>query len=219
MNLRDLPSDDAAAWIAYPAARWVYCRLTVALAVGVQAAPAGVDPFTFPVIYKPTLNLWGMGRRAYIAHEAVPYEAGMFWSEVLAGRHVSTDAVVENGIVLWAAQAIGLSDGPSRFVAWFLGDRFEPELEAVACFVRDHLPKHVGAVNVETIGARIIEVHLRLTQDWLQAGAYDAYPGPCERMLGIPLWSPAEPSLPDWVKVHADDGDPRHALLTCAVPR
>ena len=48
-------------WEWYPRHRWIYDKLAVALSQGLQAAPHGVMPPSFPVFSKPIMNLRGMG--------------------------------------------------------------------------------------------------------------------------------------------------------------
>lgn len=212
MNLRDFPIEDVDAWTANPPHRWVYNRLSVSEVCGVPCGPAGVEPGEYPVIWKPVINLWGMGRGAEIAEGPTPHRSGFMWQKLLTGRHVSTDVMVTNGGVIWHAQALGIAQTPRSFSAWFLGVDFYDEWDAVAHFVGAHLAGYSGPVNVETIGGQIIEVHLRLTQDWLSAGAYDTYPAPAPRMVGVPVFQPCG-DAPDWVTKLKDDGDPRHAFL------
>ena len=57
----DIPTDDPDCWHWYPAHRWVYDKIAVALSQGLDAAPHGVMPPRFPVFSKPIINLKGMG--------------------------------------------------------------------------------------------------------------------------------------------------------------
>jgi hypothetical protein len=163
------------------------------------------------------MNLWGMGRGAEIADGPSvlgpgDHRPGYMWQKLLTGRHVSTDVMIEMGVIKWHAQALGIPDGPQRFSAWFLGVDHRAEWDAVDRFVNQHLAGYVGPANFETIGGRIIEVHLRLTRDWLWSGAYDSYPAMPPKFVGVPVFQPCG-DTPDWVTRLKDDGDPRHAFL------
>lgn len=218
--LKAYPIDDVEAWAVNTEHRWAYNRLDIAAAQRtVQYGPMGVPvpDDAFPVIVKPIMNLWGMGRGAVFcedraAFDALGYKAGFMWMTAFFGDHVSTDAFVEFGTISWSAQALGVPSAPDRFDAWFLGHQDEDALMLVRKFCRQQLPRYRGPINVETIGDGIIEVHLRLTKDWLDAGAYDDFPGPARPMIGIPLYSHWPANLPDWARVLPDDGDPRRGF-------
>jgi hypothetical protein len=213
MILPNLYKDDLEAWAAYPDHRWVYDRLAVS-----TGSPCDILPTAFPVIVKPVINLSGMGLGATVVYNLQEYSelgamAGFMWSPLYSGRHVSTDCVVAAGELSWSAQALGICDGPRRFAAWFLGEVYPDEMDIVARFVAEKLPRYAGALNIETVGGNIIEVHLRLTQDWISAGSYDAYPAPLSS-VGIPVFRPIErhecPASGIYIP---DDGSPRFAMI------
>ena len=56
-----ISTEDPDSWEWFPAHRWIYDKLAVALSQGLQAAPHGVMPPSFPVFSKPIMNLRGMG--------------------------------------------------------------------------------------------------------------------------------------------------------------
>lgn len=219
MSLAAHAIDDAQAWCANPRHRWVYDRLLVASALGYRGGPAGVDPEPgdYPVIWKPITNLHGMGKGAEVleACDGV-YRPGFMWSPRFLGRHISIDAMVEQGQIVWSAAAQGISTGPDCFVLWVLGSVYPAEFDTLKRFVLLHLHDYTGPLNVEFVGNWIIEVHLRLTKDWIAAGAYDDYPGPARRTLGVPLFQAVD-DLPDWIVRLTDDGDPRHAFVVASL--
>ena len=57
----NITTEDTDAWQWYPAHRWVYDKLAVALSQGLDAGPHGTPPPRFPVFSKPIINLKGMG--------------------------------------------------------------------------------------------------------------------------------------------------------------
>ena len=57
----NIPTEDSDAWQWYPAHRWVYDKLAVALSQNLEVGPHGVTPPRFPVFSKPITNLKGMG--------------------------------------------------------------------------------------------------------------------------------------------------------------
>ncbi len=56
-----ISTEDPDSWEWFPQHRWIYDKLAVALSQGLQAAPHGVMPPSFPVFSKPIMNLRGMG--------------------------------------------------------------------------------------------------------------------------------------------------------------
>lgn len=219
MSLVEHRIEDPQAWCANPRHRWVYDRLLVTSALGYRGGPAGVEPEPgdYPVIWKPITNLYGMGKGVEIVEACDgTYRPGFMWSRRYTGRHVSIDAMVEAGAITWSAASQGISAGPECFVLWVLGGDYPEELNTMARFVRDHLSDYAGPLNIEFVGGYVIEVHLRLTRDWIDCGAYDDYPGPARRTLGVPLFQASDP-LPDWLNIMPDDQDPRHAFVTATI--
>jgi len=106
-----ISTEDTDSWVWYPAHRWIYDKLAVALSQGLQAAPHGVMPLSFPVFSKPIMNLRGMGTGSRVIGSAAEYKealtAGHFWCTLLTGRHVSTDAALVDGKPRWWRHTTG----------------------------------------------------------------------------------------------------------------
>ncbi|KAG2027574.1 hypothetical protein GB937_000013 [Aspergillus fischeri] len=97
-------------------------------------------------IDKPIYNLGGAGAGARMIHTLDEYRRnfvpGHMWSALLTGEHISTDIAEVNTPV-------------------------ELSLEKyIADFVETHLTGYTGMMNVETIGGKIIEAHLRFSPQW-----------------------------------------------------
>nr|WP_294517776.1 hypothetical protein [uncultured Rhodopila sp.] len=166
-----IPTDDVHAWPLYPAHRWVYDKLAVALSQGLEAAPHGVMPPRFPVFSKPMINLRGMGAgsRAIISED--DYRAAMtgghFWSTLLTGPHVSTDLALEDGNPVWWRHTTGVTAPGGTFDYWQIHAAAMPAIEDwCGAWSRQHLRGYDGMANFETIGGRIIEAHLRFADQW-----------------------------------------------------
>ncbi|WP_295400497.1 hypothetical protein [uncultured Thiocystis sp.] len=177
---------DAAAWRLNPRHRQVYDKLSLALAAGLRAAPCGVDPRECGiapdawVFVKPIVNLAGMAVRARaVAADAVPMEAGSFWCERLQGAHTSSDCLVRDGRAIWFAHTRGADEKHNeRPLYWDVGVSM-PNLEPMlAKWVAKHLNGYTGLCNLELIGGRPIEAHLRGSN-----GFFDFY-GPAF----LPAW-------------------------------
>ncbi|WP_018936265.1 hypothetical protein [Thioalkalivibrio sp. ALJ24] len=183
---REVAVSDAAAWRLNPGHRHVYDKLRLALDAGLMAAPCGVAPTDLglaaedTVFVKPITNLAGMGldARALPAGE-VPAEPGSFWCQRLEGAHTSTDCLVEDGEVRWFAHTRGSNEkDAARPIYWEVGAAV-PEVEPwIADWVRRNLAGYSGICNIELIGGRPIEAHLRGSN-----GFFDFY-GP----QFIPAW-------------------------------
>jgi len=166
-----IPTEDADAWSWYPRHRWVYDKLRVALSQGLEAAPHGVEPSRFPVFSKPIVNLKGMAldSRAFASSGELARHliAGHMWMQLLEGEHVSTDCAVENGHPAWWRHVTGVPLEKGMFDRWIIHAEDRPDIEAyLGDWVARHLAGYSGLVNFETIGGRIIEVHLRFADQW-----------------------------------------------------
>ena len=167
----DIPAADADAWQWNPGHRWVYDKLAVAASQGIRAAPFGVEPDSYPVFSKPMMNLHGMGADSAVLHDEADYDAscraGHMWMDLLEGDHVSSDAAVVTGKARWWRHATGVVAGAGMFDYWTVHATAPGDLEAyLANWLERHLEGYSGMVNFESIGGRIIEVHLRITDQW-----------------------------------------------------
>jgi hypothetical protein len=166
-----IPTEDSDAWAWNPREAWVYDKLRVAASQGFACGPHGVAPPSFPVFSKPIVNLRGMGAGSRPIADAAEYEAahapGHFWMPLLTGAHVSSDAAVDRGRVVWWRHATGEPTREGMFDYWTIHAAPDPALEdRLGPWIARHLPDYTGLVNIESIGGGIIEVHLRLTDQW-----------------------------------------------------
>jgi hypothetical protein len=181
-----IPTEDSDAWQWYPAERWVYDKLAVALSQGLPAGPHGTPPSRFPVFSKPITNLRGMGIGSRVLASQADYERhytpGHFWMTLLEGRHVSSDIAVVGGEPQWWRHVTGKPAGEGTFDYWIVHAEPEPGIEAYCGeWARRHLAGYTGMLNVETIGEKIIEAHLRFADQWP-----DLYgPGWVDALVGL----------------------------------
>ncbi len=119
-----IPTKDWEAWTLYPAHRWIYDKLAVALSQGLDAAPHGVIPPRFPVFSKPMMNLRSMGAGSLPIPDIETYRAslspGHFWCTLLTGAHVSTDAAIVDGNAVWWRHATGATAPGGTFDYWHI---------------------------------------------------------------------------------------------------
>ena len=163
---------DIDAYDAYPELQHWYDKLWVAHQLGYHAGTEQV-PTAGHYVVRPTMNLQGCGIGAsikfYCNDEIVPDD--YFWSEIFYGDHVTIDYTRVNGV--W-------QQGHT-----FKGVNTATDLIHFSCWIRvEHaysLPKMFDEItadyiNIEIIGGRIIEVHLRHNTDPVM---YDEF---------IPIW-------------------------------
>jgi hypothetical protein len=144
---------------------WIYDKLILARRQGIAAGPAGIPvPWSGEYVIRPITNIRMMSRGAQILwmekgdSETVP--DGFFWSQVLEGPHVSVD-------YHWGEQHLtvqGFRDDPrrlDRFSRWCRTDVDRPLPEMLHDF-----KDRQEWINVEYIGDRVIEIHLRYNDDF-----------------------------------------------------
>ncbi len=166
-----IPTDDEHAYELYPEYRWIYNKLLICDTQGIGGAPHGVPPKRFPVFSKPIYNLAGMGVGGRVMASAEDLNAhitaGHMWMEMMAGDHVSTDVVLLGGEPQWWRHTVGATSGEGTFDYWTVDEAERPELENYCSdWLRRHLRGYSGAANMESIGGRIMEVHLRFADQW-----------------------------------------------------
>lgn len=181
---------DEDAWVAYPAARAFYDRLWLAAQLGYVHGPTGSKPEK-PGRYfvKPVCNLLGMGIGAapvhYSPETGFEVPPGYFWSECFTGEHLSID-------YRWSRRArrwIPLCSVKGEFagmvpLCWIIqpAGRALPRLPTL--FARIAGLCDASRLNVEFIGGRIIECHLR-------SGLGDWRRSPPWATTAIPVWEGA----------------------------
>ncbi len=166
-----VPLTDTEAYPRYPKHNHIYNKLSIAEYQGIQCAPHGIEPPSYPVFSKPIYNLKGLGARSRILNNKSDYKAhynpAYMWSEVFEGDHYSTDIAVLDGNVKWMCHTHGVKNKDDLFDYWHIKPNytaaFEPLLKQ---FIKDKLSDFTGMLNVETIGGNIIEAHLRHARQW-----------------------------------------------------
>lgn len=166
-----VPTEDGDAYLMFPKHRWVYNKLMVCETQSIVHAPHGIEPPAFPVFSKPIFNMRGMGAGSRMLRSHREYlqlqEPGHMWMELMQGEHLSTDAAVVDGKARWFRHTSGLELDGGMFDYWTVLAGRRPEVESYCrAWLRRNLRGYTGMVNFETIGGRIIEVHLRFADQW-----------------------------------------------------
>jgi hypothetical protein len=111
----------------------------------------------------------GVGSRPLLSpgDYANAYQPGHFWTTLLEGDHVSSDVALVDGEPHWWRHATGAASGAGTFDYWEVHALPSPAVEEwCGAWCRRHLQGYTGLLNLETIGGRIIEVHLRFADQW-----------------------------------------------------
>ena len=166
-----IPTEEQDAWRLFPQYRWTFNKLEVAESQGLACGLHGMDPPTYPVFSKPVYNMRGMGVGSRILRSAKEYQRylrpGHIWMDLLEGEHVSSDIAVVKGEARWWRHVLGKALEDGKFDYWTILAESRPEVESYCGeWIKRNLADYTGMVNLETIGARIIEVHLRFADQW-----------------------------------------------------
>jgi hypothetical protein len=166
-----VPTEDGDAYQLFPKYRWIYNKLLVAESQGLSCGLHGMPPETCPVFSKPVYNMRGMGAGSRIFKTLRDYQLnqrpGHMWMELLKGEHLSTDAAVVDGEPRWWRHVTGKAIDEGMFDYWTVLAEARPPIEDYCgAWLRANLGGYTGMVNFETIDARIIEVHLRFSDQW-----------------------------------------------------
>jgi len=168
-----IPTEDGDSYRLYPEHRWIYNKMMIAESQGLPNGPHGLDPApgAFPIFSKPIYNMRGMGAGSRIFKTEREYlnnqRPGHMWMALLEGEHVSSDVAVVNGEATWWRHVIGRSLGEGMFDYWTVLAEARPAIETYCGdWLRRNMAGYTGMMNFETIGARIIEAHLRFADQW-----------------------------------------------------
>lgn len=203
MAFEELLTDEDA-WLEYPAARAFYDRQWLAAQLGYSNGDAGTAPGR-PGRYfvKPIRNLLGLGigarRVEYVPGAPFDVPRFHFWSECFEGEHLSIDYRWSVRARRWRPICCvkGVFDGMVP-VCWIVQPtrRRLPALPVL--FAKLAGLCEAGRLNVESIGGKVIECHLRSgLGDWMGA--------PSGATTAIPVWEGVPP--PPGMVRNVDDAD------------
>lgn len=167
----EIPTEESDAYRLFPRHRWVFNKLLVAESQELACGLHGMEVPRFPVFSKPVYNMRGMGAGSRVLRTHKEYERymrpGHFWMELLEGEHVSSDVAVVRGEARWWRHVLAKPIGEGKFDHWTVLAAANPAVEEFCgAWLARNLSDYTGMVNFETIGARIIEVHLRFSDQW-----------------------------------------------------
>ena len=145
---------------------WIYDKLILARKLGYRCGPAGTSPrIPSEYIVRPCVNFMMMGHGAKVEKilqygSSFDVPPGYFWCERFYGRHLSFD--FHHGKQVLAVE--GFREDPNRLNRFSKWQKCEDVLTLPDFLVT--ISKKYEWLNVECIGDKIIEVHLRYNDDF-----------------------------------------------------
>jgi len=144
---------------------WIFDKLIVSKKLGYVCGPKGVNvPEPGLYVARPCVNLMGMGRgaRFVILVDETDYliTDGTFWSQVFKGKHLSVDYY--KGEQKLCVE--GIRSDISNIQKWDMWKKVKDKMPYPN--ILNSLKGNYDWVNVEFIGDKIIEIHLRRNPDF-----------------------------------------------------
>lgn len=177
---------DHDAFRLHPKDRLWYNKLFLATKLNYNVG-IGSIPKAGRYVVRPIINLDGCGLGAKIGYykkgDPVPFD--YFWSEVFTGRHITIDYFKVDGIWEQSHTFEGFKTDPENLQQFSHWQRVDYEYKLPDLF--DSIGSNL--LNIEMIGGKIIEVHLRHSTDPVN---YDFF---------IPIWSEYQPCPPGCVRI------------------
>lgn len=169
---------------------WIYDKLILSKKLGYYCGPAGVAPRCGSYVVRPCVNFEMMGHGAsimYLTPEECNIPHGYFWCERFVGRHLSYDFHLGEQVLA----VEGFKNDPdslTRFSKWTKVDD-----KLVLPTMLQQIADRYAYLNVETVGGRVIEVHLRYNDDFrnhdgdtiIPVWKDSFYPSACGDRLGF----------------------------------
>lgn len=157
-----ISSNDFESYEMFPKYKKLYNKKYIAesqhLLCGDQINDENID---FPVIVRPVTNLYGMGLGAYYLYEKKQIKKTDFWCEILKGLHISVDIFYNSFGINGYIAFYGKSDELFTFSYWeYLPNYKLPN--NIINWIHNNLRDYNGVFNIEIIGDKIIECHLRM---------------------------------------------------------
>lgn len=161
---------DTVAWTKLKPWNFVYDKLFIADSQGLPCGPWGTYPNKYPIIIKPIINLFGMSRGFKIIKTEKEYQAvtnadGHLWEEYLTGDNMTIDLIIINGQIIdyYPIRSIPDKNGSFKYHETLLDYRIH---DNIIVWISNYLSDYIGVINMEVIGSYIIEMHLRLNNDF-----------------------------------------------------
>ena len=177
---------DIQAFKAFPDDSHLYDKLRLSRSLGYRCGDTEI-PENGLWIVRPIINLEGMGRGAVIKYfeKGEKVEPGLFYCEIFHGKHITIDYIRKGNNWFQDATFEGknVHQDLIHFVCWTRVDYHYPIPDILKDVEADH-------INIEVIGGKVIEVHLRPNPDPIM---HDEF---------WPIWSEDQkPPFPNYVRI------------------
>jgi len=156
---------------------WLTDKLLLSRHLGYECAPTGVD-VQYPGWYisRPCVNALGLGlgaKKVWLDHDTSFLSLGFFWCEWFEGKHYSVDWWPEYKTKAYTCQGIKDKETLIKWKKWVRvpnnSEQWYPES-------LHHILKRYKQVNIEYIGNKIIEIHLRPNEDFQDSNIQEFIP-------------------------------------------
>lgn len=146
---------------------WVMDKLILSKKMGYVCGPTGIDvPKPGYYIVRPCVNALGLGlgaEKVWLEQETMHLPYGYFWCEWFSGDHYSVDFLPNFGIKQMTIQGFKSEDTFTKWDKWI---RVEERAEHTIPEILYPTILKYNVINVEYIGNKVIEVHLRGNEDF-----------------------------------------------------
>ncbi len=159
-----IPTNDFEAYPYYKDYTYLYNKKWVADSQNVGCGTNRQVPNKFPVIVRPMINLYGMGKGTYYVtnyEQSSKISNKDFWEEILHGNHVSVDVFKNDHGILGTVAFLGIPADLFKFIYWEYLPDYQLPLK-VTQWISKNMKSFIGVFNLELIGDKIIECHLRM---------------------------------------------------------
>tara|TARA_B100000963_G_scaffold323806_1_gene308878 strand:- start:1609 stop:2466 length:858 start_codon:yes stop_codon:yes gene_type:complete len=122
-----------------------------------------IIPNKFPIIVRPKVNLYGMGKDAYFIENLYNFNISpkFFWCEVFRGDHISVDIFFNNNEIQEYIAFRGKQGKLFTFEYWEYLRNYKISSK-IKKWIYNNLNSFCGVFNMELINDNIIECHLRM---------------------------------------------------------
>ncbi len=166
-NFFYIPWSDDEAMVYHHQHNWVYDKHILAIKQSIESYNLDLEsPKNYPVFCKPRINPSGMSLGAYICKRKadLPEDYGYVAQELLEGIQYTTDYVIKKGKVLDQFSFISHKDKKGSFT---LFESTRKKHKYNEQFIEQYFKDYCGVMNIENIGNKIIEIHLRPSMQFI----------------------------------------------------
>ena len=146
---------------------WIMDKLILSRKLGYNCGPVGIDvPNPGWYIVRPCVNALGLGlgaQKIYLEEDTTNLPYGHFWCEWFEGDHYSVDFLPSWGTKIMTVKGF---KNPNTFTKWDKWIKVENKTEHEIPKILYPTILKYDTINLEYIGNKLIEVHLRRNEDF-----------------------------------------------------